>query len=67
MEQKQKADEEKQAQLAKELSQQKEELESLKANHANQNLVLERRKVELKVGFVFKLLKSYKFRKLTIN
>lgn len=49
MEQKQKVDEEKQAVLSKELSQQKEELESVKANHANQTLVLERRKVELKV------------------
>ncbi|KAI6240101.1 Myosin motor domain-containing protein [Aphelenchoides fujianensis] len=48
MEKQQKADEEQQAKLTRELAQQKEELESLKANHANQTLVLERRKAEVK-------------------
>lgn len=53
MEQKQKVDEEQQAKLNLELAQQKEELENLRANHANQTLMLERRKTELKVSFVF--------------
>jgi hypothetical protein len=51
MEQKQKTDQEQQAKLSIELSQQKEELESLKANHANQKLMLERRQQEIKVNF----------------
>ncbi|KAI6177641.1 hypothetical protein M3Y97_00930000 [Aphelenchoides bicaudatus] len=48
MEQKQKADQEQQAKLNIELAQQKEEFENLKANHANQKLMLERRQQEIK-------------------
>ncbi|KAI6235171.1 hypothetical protein M3Y95_00022900 [Aphelenchoides besseyi] len=48
MEEKQKVDAEQHSKLSREFAQQREELESLKGNYANQTLVIERRKVELK-------------------
>ncbi|KAI6188456.1 Myosin and Myosin head and IQ calmodulin-binding region and Myosin tail domain containing protein [Aphelenchoides besseyi] len=48
MEEKQKVDAEQHSKLSREFAQQKEELESLKGKCANQTLVIERRKAELK-------------------